>query len=84
MAKEAAKKPTPEEIAVSDGAQVRAVPDDLNEFKGQYKYIRTGEIFGLKIMPHDQVRSGKTHHAKSPLKFWDGTEEEFRANFDKL
>ncbi len=70
--------------ANADGALTRAVPEDLQEFKGQYKYLKTSETFGLKIMPADQVRSGKTHHAKSPLKFWDGTEEEFRANFDKL
>jgi hypothetical protein len=70
--------------ALADGTPGRQVPDDLDEYSGRYKYIRTGEIFGLKIMPPEKVRSGKTHHAKSPLKFWDGTEEEFRACFDKL
>jgi hypothetical protein len=84
MARTAAAKPTPEEIALSDGTPNRAVPSDLGEYKGEYKYLRTGEIFGLKVKDHKEVRSGKTHHLKSPLKFWDGTEDEFRANFDKL
>jgi hypothetical protein len=84
MAKEAAKTPTLEEIAVSDGAPKRDVPADLSDYKGKYKYLKTGEIFGLKIMPASEVRSGKTHHLKSPLKFWDGTEDDFRASFDKL
>ena len=86
MAKKATE--TPKEIAVSDGTPDRQVPADLAEFKGKYKYLKHGalhgHIFGLKILPADEVRSGKTHHAKSPLAFWDGTEDEFRANFEKL
>jgi len=86
MAKKAAE--TPEEIAVSDGTPGRQVPADLADYKGKYKYLKQGtlhgHIFGLKILDVEDVRSGKTHHAKSPLAFWDGTEDEFRANFEKL
>lgn len=70
--------------ARADGVTARAVPDDLHEYQGQYKYIPTGEVFGLKVLNDSEVRAHKTHHAKSPLKFWDGTEAEFRAQFDKL
>lgn len=59
-------------------------PADLDEYKGKYRYLGNGEIFGLKILPADQVRGNKTHHAKSARFFWDGTPEQFRAQFDKL
>lgn len=75
-------------IARADGVTAREVPDDLDEYKGKYKYRRDGEfkdeVFGLKIVPDDEVRAHKTHHAKSPRGFWDGTEAEFRDQFDKL
>lgn len=70
--------------ARADGVTERQVPDDLDEYSGQYRYLPTGEIFGLQIKHDLDVRAHKTHHAKSPLKFWDGTAEEFRANFDKV
>jgi len=75
-------------IARADGVLAREVPTDLNEYKGKYKYRRDGEfkgeVFGLKIVPDNEVRAHKTHHAKSPRGFWDGTEAEFRDQFDKL
>ena len=71
-------------LATSDGIPHRRVPSDLNEYSGRYKYLPTGEVFGLKVLAEADVRSRKTHHAKNALKFWDGTPEEFRANFDKL
>jgi hypothetical protein len=60
------------------------VPDDLQEYKGRYKYLQTGEEFGLKIVPDSEVRAHKTHHAKSARSFWDGTAEQFRELFDKI
>lgn len=75
-------------VARADGVTARQVPDDLHEYSGKYRHLPDGEfhgeIFGLKILPDDQVRAHKTHHAKSPRGFWDGTEAEFRAQFDKL
>lgn len=74
--------------ARADGVVAREIPADLNEYSGQYVYLREGEfkgtVFGLKVLPADQVRANKTHQAKSPRGFWDGTAEEFRAQFDRL
>lgn len=79
------EKLSKEAAARADGVSIRKVPSDLAEYKGNYRYRRTGETgFGLKVLPESQVRSNKTHLAKSPLKFWDGTEEEFRDQFDKV
>jgi hypothetical protein len=71
-------------LATADGIMHREVPDDLEDYKGAYKYLPTGEVFGLKVLADNEVRAHKTHHAKSPLKFWDGTAAEFRALFDKV
>ena len=74
-----------EAAARADGVKEREVPQDLHEYAGNYKYLRTGETgFGLKILPDADVRAHRTHHAKSPLSFWDGTKEEFREQFDKI
>jgi len=74
-------------IARADGVVTREVPEDLGEYQGSYVYLRDGEfkgeVFGLKVLSDSEVRAGKTHHAKSPRGFWDGTPTEFRANFDK-
>lgn len=74
-------------VATSDGQVTRSVPIDLDEYKGQYRLVKDsfpGEVFGLKIVEKEDVRHGKTHHAKSPLRFGDYTPEEFRAQFDKI
>jgi len=89
VAPEEAEELTTDELSAgaaarADGVVSREVPQDLEEYKGQYRYLPTGEIFGLKILPTADVRANKTHLAKSPLKFWDGTAEEFRAQFDKV
>jgi len=70
--------------ARADGVNTREVPTDLEEYSGEYRYLATGEIFGLKVLPAGDVRGGKTHHAKSPLKFGDYTPEEFRLQFEKV
>lgn len=70
--------------ARADGVITREVPEDLGDYSGQWRYLPTGEVFGLKVLPIGQVRANKTHTAKSPLKFWDGTAEEFRQQFDKV
>lgn len=74
-------------VATSDGQTTRSVPIDLDEYEGQYRLVKDsfpGEVFGLKIVDKESVRHGKTHHAKSPLRFGDYTPEEFRAQFDKI
>jgi len=84
-----AKELTPEALSIgaaarADGVVTREVPDDLKDYEGQYRYLATGEVFGLKVLPAGEVRANKTHTAKSPLKFWDGTAEQFRAQFEKV
>lgn len=59
-------------------------PVDLDEYSGQYKDIKTGEIFGLKILNPGEVRGGKTHHLKSHKQFIDCTEHEFRLLFERV
>ena len=80
----AAPTKTAKDIATSDGVVSREVPTDLGDYSGKYKYLPTGEEFALKIVADSEVRAHKTHHAKNPLKFWDGTAEQFRALFDKV
>lgn len=77
---------TASEIAKADGVVAREVPSDLGEFKGQYKYNLglEGEVFGLKVLKPEEARHARTHTAKSALRFWDGTEGEFRLLFEKL
>lgn len=86
MAKEPAPKPTEEEIraAVEANRVNPPEPTDLSNYTGKYKYLPTGEIFGLKILPDSDVRCHKTHTAKNATKFWDGTADQFRELFDKV
>lgn len=57
-------------------------PDDLDDYKGEYKNLRDGQTYGLKIDP--EARGGKTHLAKCHHFSWDGTPEEFRLQFEKV
>ncbi len=59
-------------------------PADLDEYKGEYRNLRDGEVYGLKVLPEDQVRGNKTHVAKCHKFTWDGTPEEFRLLFEKV
>ncbi len=75
---------TPEALGKGDTA--RGIPA---AFKGAFSYLRDGEhkgkVFGLKILPDSEVRGHRTHTAQAADRtFWDGTEAEFRAQFDKL
>ena len=51
---------------------------------GQYRNLRDGNLYSLTILDKSEVQFGRTHQAKSETGFWDGTPEEFRAQFDKL
>jgi uncharacterized protein (DUF3084 family) len=39
--------------------------------------------FGLRVKKPEEVMHGRTHQAMSQLEYWEGTEEEFRARFEK-
>lgn len=71
---------------LSKGNTARGIPGD---YKGAYTYRREGEhsgkVFGLKVLSDEEVRGHRTHTAKAEDRtFWDGTEAEFREQFDKL
>lgn len=61
------------------------IPDDLGDYKGKYREISSGRVYGLKVLDPDKedVRSNKTHHLKCATHFIDCTAEEFRSLFDK-
>lgn len=68
------------------GKTARGIPGD---YEGAFAYLRDGEhkgkVFGLKVLHDSEVRGHRTHTAKAADRtFWDGTEMEFRAQFDKL
>jgi hypothetical protein len=51
----------------------------------KYKYLRSGKTFTLNIVAKEIGQFGRTHQATGEDgSFWDGTEAEFRAQFDKL
>lgn len=71
-----------------------SAPKPEATYSGKYIYtprpdlfgnsIPTGEIFALRIVPEATVRAKRTHMAKSNSSFWEGTAEDFRANFEKV
>jgi hypothetical protein len=61
--------------------EVSTDPTDLEEYEGTYKYLPTGEEFGLKLVRDDAY--GKTHHLKNVDHFWSGNVDEFRRAFEK-
>ena len=51
----------------------------------RYKYLRDGRTFTLVVVDRDSVQFGRTHRATgADGAFWDGTETEFRAQFEKV
>jgi hypothetical protein len=74
----------PKEIPVpggKPGETMSTEPTDLADYEGEYKYLPTGEVFGLKMVEDDPY--GHTHHLKNVDHFWSGNEEDFRKNFEK-
>jgi hypothetical protein len=51
------------------------------EYKGIYVNSENGEPYGLAVVENEP--SGKTHFCKNSVHFWQGTKEEFKAQFDK-
>jgi hypothetical protein len=51
------------------------------DFKGRYKSKADGEVYALAIVKDDPRK--RTHKLKNTVHFWEGSEEEFRAQFDK-
>lgn len=58
--------------------------DPMEGYSGEYKEIKTGAIFALKIMDDALVRHHKTHCVRNKTHYGEYTALEFRALFDKL
>lgn len=52
-----------------------------SEFSGRYTMKGSDEEFALAVMENDP--RGRTHKLKNKVHFWEGSEQEFRLNFDK-
>jgi hypothetical protein len=76
--------PKVEAIPIEDHPESSTPADHL--FKdGQFKKSTgqdKGELFALCI--HDADAYGFTHSLKNTVHFWQGTEKQFRENFEKI
>ena len=54
---------------------------DDSEYKGSYKNLRDGLIYALAIQPGCSYE--KPYKAKNSARFWEGTAEQFRQEFEK-
>jgi hypothetical protein len=75
----------PETVEITDRKgnliEVSTKPKDLGDFKGSYKHKLYKDPFSLKVVEDDT--HGRTHHLKNNDHYWAGTEEEFKAQFEK-
>jgi len=62
----------------NEPALVMPKPED---YKGSYTQNGTGEEFGLAVVESDPL--GKTHKLRNDEHFWEGTKDEFKAQFEK-
>ena len=65
---------------------------ELSEYKGKYRNLKDGYLYQMAVKDHP---AGKTHKAIVPRQeaadgtlihtglFWEGTKEEFKAQFEK-
>jgi len=60
---------------------VSTKPADLGDYKGKYTMKGEKEPYGLKEVKDDP--HGRTHHLKNVNHYWEGTEEEFKEQFNK-
>ena len=58
--------------------------DKIEAKPAEYRNLRDGKTYTLAVKDRDVVNHARTHQAASSDSFWDGTEAEFRAQFDKL
>lgn len=68
-----------------EAAKIRYLgqPPELSEYKGSYVQRKDGQPFALAVLKSDEVENNKTHFARNSVYMWNGTEEEFRDQFDK-
>lgn len=51
------------------------------DYKGSYVKTDDGEEYGLAVVESDPL--GKTHKLRNEEHFWEGTKDEFKAQFEK-
>jgi hypothetical protein len=70
-------------LDLKTGKLVDSKPTDLDEYEGGYtkKDGDPEESYGLKVVENDP--RGNTHHAKSNDHYWEGTEQQFKEQFDE-
>jgi hypothetical protein len=62
------------------------VPGDepaIETYSGHYIESASGQEFALSVVEYNDARDGRTHFAKNSQKFWNGTADEFKAQFEK-
>ena len=67
-----------------EGKLIDRTPTDLDEYEGSYKK-KDGdpeESYGLKVVENDP--RGNTHKCKSNDHYWEGTELQFKEQFDEM
>lgn len=66
-------------------AAERQTPPDLHEYSApMFRYKRTGDLYGLKIVPNDAETRGKTYRLKNELNYWEGTKAQFEQEFEEI
>lgn len=66
---------------IPDVALPGAVPKN-SDYKGRYKNKNDGETYALVVVEDDP--NGNTHKLKNTAHYFEGSEEDFKANFDKV
>jgi hypothetical protein len=51
------------------------------DYKGKFVQNDSGEEFALAVVESDPI--GRTHKLRNDEHFWEGTKDEFRAQFEK-
>lgn len=82
------RQPMPGNIPVVKSALPANIPrapgalPDLKDYKGEYTKD-DGEVYALATVPEDQAIDHKTHFAMNTEHFWNGTQQQFKEQFEK-
>jgi len=87
--KESESTKHPKNIPVIPEVEPKNIPKspgdepDIETYSGNFIELSSGQEFAVSIVDLKQSRDGRTHFAKNSQKFWNGTAEEFKAQFEK-
>lgn len=68
-------------VAPSVKNESNVTQPDVKDYKGSYVKNDDGEEYALAIVESDPL--GKTHKLRNEAHFWEGTKDEFKAQFEK-